>query len=177
MTYTPQPGTTAHRVAVILLKQGDGASLLATVISEEMDLASDRLHSSLLPGTKAGFFLRETLANRQAAYSLSTTGRLAMSEQDLSGLDDVRQSRVPAKACNSIFAIGEQRDAAAFSTMPSDDGRTSIQRYGRLLLEMNPAESDSCFDTMLRHRLANNPAAVMRVIAQVRQALSAEVAA
>jgi hypothetical protein len=56
------------------------------------------------------------------------------------GHDEKTVVRVSALAAPSVFAYADQRKAAPFSVALHTDGRISLERHGRLLLELTNDE-------------------------------------
>ena len=133
------PGSVAHE-AIQFLRTQDG-EVSTTLLASGIGRAVKRLSQHLSPAVKAGLLTRRV----DAGFAFWRVGPNAdrtqpPAEPTPDELGRQRVVKVSAKATNSIFAYADQRKAAPFSVALSTDGRASVERHGRVLLELTNAE-------------------------------------
>lgn len=99
--------------------------------------SSKRLAQYLSPSMRAGLLSRRI----EGGFSLWRLGPNADKAQEPAiAPDEKTVVKISALASPSIFAYADQRSAAPFSVALHTDGRLSIERHGRLLLELTNSE-------------------------------------
>ncbi len=126
------PGTIAHEAMQYLREHGETPqSTLAAGIGRNNKQLAAQLEAAELAGHLCRRF--------EYPYVLWSVG------EDSGGAPDEDQRTTlsaSARSAPSIFAYASERDAAPFSVSRSSDGRLSIERHGRLLLELTNAERE-----------------------------------
>lgn len=135
------PGTVAHEAIQFLRTQDSEVS--TTALANGIGRAVKRLSQHLAPAVKAGLLTRRV----DSGFAFWRLGSNADRTQPLAPptpdeLDRQRVVKVSALAAPSVFAYADQRRAAPFSVALSTDGRLSVERHGRLLLELNSSERE-----------------------------------
>lgn len=141
MTTDPiAPGTIAHEAIQYLRKQ-NGAEVTTTNLAKGIGRNAKRLTQYLSPALKYGFLVRRV----DGAFAFWRIGPSAdkaqpPTEPTPDELGAQRVIRVSAISTNSIFAYADQRKAAPFSAAAHTDGRTHVERHGRVIAEFAPDE-------------------------------------
>ncbi len=129
------PGTVAHEAIEFLRSSGGEVAHVALAMG--IGRPAKLLAQQLSPAVKAGLLARRV----EAGFAFWRLGPNLDKEQapDI-GLDEKTVVKVSALAAPSIFAYADQRQAAPFSVAMHTDGRLSIERHGRLLMELTSDE-------------------------------------
>jgi hypothetical protein len=138
MAYKPKPNTEQHLILEHLRALGPGVEIScqqAAAVAGRPNASG--LRSALREAIAAGFI---TVRQTSARYSWYRLGDGKPLQPDDDSDSDVR--RLSAAAVPSIFAYAQQRNAAAFSTLESSDGRLVLQRDGRVIAELTPKEAE-----------------------------------
>ena len=132
---TVAPGTVAHE-AVQYLRNNPGA-LTTTALATGIGRSAKNLAQHLNPALRAGLLARRI----EGGFAFWRLGPNADQDQapEVSP-DEKTVLKVSALAAPSIFAYADQRRAAPFSVAIHTDGRLSIERHGRLLMELTNDE-------------------------------------
>jgi hypothetical protein len=133
------PGTIAHE-ALQFLRNNPG-EVSTTSLANGIGRSSKRLAQHLSPAERAGIFSRRL----EGGFAFWRLGPNADKEQapSMPSFDETDRQRiikVSALATPSIFAYADQRLAAPFSAALSTDGRLTLERHGRVLVELTNAE-------------------------------------
>lgn len=145
--YTPTPGTVSFKVIEHLQTLAPGSEITNRGICDVMGVPVNGTTTLLEPAVRAGY-LTKRLSDKTAMQQgrlhwrlgPQSKGYLPPPDSIPSGPDAQQVMQVSANAAASIFAYAQQRQAAPFSAALSTDGRLSIERHGRLLLELNNEE-------------------------------------
>lgn len=142
----PEAGTWAHKAITHLRGVGSEVRMttaeLCQAIGYTSRSAASHLPQFLLEPVRRGLLYRRRVPGAATVWGL---GYLFDSDApEPSGPNEegerVAQRTLPAAAVNSIFALADERRAAPFSVSLSSDGRLSIERYGRVLVELTDNE-------------------------------------
>ena len=129
------PGTVAHEAIQFLRAHGGEATI--TALANGIGRAQKRLAQQLSPALHAGLLARRI----DGGFAFWRLGHNADKEQAPEVAPDEKTVvKVSALAAPSVFAYADQRSAAPFSVSLSTDGRMSLERHGRLLLELTSSE-------------------------------------
>jgi hypothetical protein len=132
---TVAPGTVAHE-AVQYLRNNPG-EITITALANGIGRSAKRLAQHLSPAERAGIFSRRI----EGGFAFWHLGPNADKDQAPEVAPDEKTVlKVSALAATSIFAYADQRRAAPFSVALHTDGRLSIERHGRLLMELTNDE-------------------------------------
>lgn len=129
------PGSVAHEAIQFLRKHESEIS--TTQLAHGIGRAVKRMAQHLAPAQRAGL-LKRRVENGFAFWSLGPNADAMQAPQV--GPDEKTVVKVSAMAAPSVFAYADQRKAAPFSVSLSTDGRMSVERHGRLLLELTDSE-------------------------------------
>ena len=123
--------TVAHEAVQHLRAHGE---LNTTALAAGLGRSAKRLAQHLAPAVRAGILSRRL----EAGFAFYRLGP----NSDLSEGPKITHAvvKVSAMAAPSIFAYADQRGAAPFSVSLSTDGRATLERHGRVLLELTNAE-------------------------------------
>lgn len=131
------PGTIAHEALQFLRRSKDGEEVSTTALANGIGRASKRLAQHLNPALRAGILARRV----ESGFAFWRLGPNCDVEQaQVIAPDEKTVVWVDALATPSIFAYADQRNAAPFSVALHTDGRLSVERHGRLVLELTNAE-------------------------------------
>lgn len=137
--YTPIPGTTAYLVIEHLKTLTPGSEISVADACRAIGRAVDGFTISMATATREGFVRKRNAAGR-LMWSLGPSSP-GFSHAHEKPTDDSQQVlSASALASPSVFAYAAQRGAAPFSASLSTDGRLSIERNGRLVLELTNDE-------------------------------------
>jgi hypothetical protein len=141
------PGTVAHSAVEHLRTLPVGTELSSHALASAIGQYTEGFGRFLAPSLRAGLLARRKAAGI-ALWSLGSNADAAIHppEPTLDEEDRATVRRVSAKAVPSVFAYGEQRGAAAFSVAISTDGRLTVERHGRVVLELNDDERRQLLD-------------------------------
>ena len=129
------PGTVAHEAIQFLRTHGGEATI--TALANGIGRAPKRLAQQLSPALHAGLLARRI----EGGFAFWRLGPNSDKEQaPVIGPDEKIVVKVSALATPSVFAYADQRNAAPFSVALHTDGRVSLERNGRLLMELTNAE-------------------------------------
>jgi hypothetical protein len=136
---TAQPGTIAHKVIEYLRLQPEGAEIATAVLAEAVghDGQTASAFGQYLDASVRVGLLHKRMVRGIAQWSLGAV------EATVPPPDEPAQQRqvtLDAKAAPSVFAYAASRRAAPFSVGLHTDGRMSIERNGRVVLELTDAE-------------------------------------
>lgn len=129
------PGTVAFEVLQLLRTRNHEMTTTALSLAlgrpakdlpKQLAKAVDSRHISRRQGNGGIFWGIGEATHQAAAQPQSDTERTV--------------TRVSALAAPSVFAYADSRKAAPFSTALSTDGRLTVERYGRVLLELTDEE-------------------------------------
>lgn len=128
---TDPTGTVAHEAVQYLRAHGEQNT---TALAIGLGRSAKRIAQHLSPAVSAGILSRRL----EAGFAFYRLGP----NSDLSEAPKVTNAvvKVSALATPSIFAYADQRGAAPFSVSLSTDGRATLERHGRVLLELTNAE-------------------------------------
>jgi hypothetical protein len=129
------PGTIAHEALQFLRASSGEVGTLA--LATGIGRSAKHLPQHLAPAMRAGILARRV----EGGFSFWRLGPNSDKEQAPTiGPDEKIVVKVSALAAPSVFAYADQRNAAPFSVGLHSDGRMSIERHGRLLLELTASE-------------------------------------
>lgn len=137
--YQPEEGTSARAAIDYFVRRGAGPLLgtreLAQAIGR-MDKVQS-LVSQLALAVRAGLLRRERGERGGLLWGLGH--RL---DKDVRRPDEEVPGvvRLGPDAASSVFAYAQHRDAAAFSVAMATDGRLTVERYGRVVVEFTDQE-------------------------------------
>lgn len=129
------PGSVAHEAIQFLRKQGCEVS--TTALANGIGRHVKRLSQHLAPAERAGL-LKRRVEHGFAFWRLGPNADNA--QAPALAADEKTVVKVSALAAPSVFAYADQRKAAPFSVALHTDGRLSVERHGRLLLELTDSE-------------------------------------
>ncbi len=131
------PGTIAHEALQFLRASGGEVGTLA--LATGIGRSAKHLAQHLAPAVRAGMLTRRV----NGGFAFWRLGPNSDAEQaPVVGPDEKIVVKVSALASPSVFAYADQRNAAPFSVALHTDGRLSIERHGRLLLELTNTERE-----------------------------------
>lgn len=131
------PGTIAHEAVQFLRRHPEG--VVSTALARGIGRSTKHLAQQLSPATHAGLLSRRV----EGGFSFWRLGPNSDVEQAPAiDPDEKTVVKVSALAAPSVFAYADQRSAAPFSVAMHTDGRLSIERHGRLLLELTSSERE-----------------------------------
>lgn len=129
------PGTIAHE-AMQFLRAHPG-EVSTTVLANGIGRSAKHLKQHLSPAERAGIFTRRV----ESGFAFWRLGPNADKTQAPEIAPDEKiVIKVSALAAPSVFAYADQRAAAPFSVSLSTDGRATLERHGRVLMELTNAE-------------------------------------
>lgn len=129
------PGSIAHEALQWLrtITGEAGTHAVATGIGR----SAKHLAQHLSPAVRAGVLSRRT----ESGFTFWRLGPNSDKQQAPAlNPDEKTVVKVSALAAPSVFAYADQRHAAPFSAALHTDGRLSVERHGRLVLELTSAE-------------------------------------
>lgn len=129
------PGTIAYE-AMQFIRAQEG-EVGTTALANGIGRSAKRLPQYLSPARRAGMLARR-IENGFALWRLGPNSDKTQ-EPEIAP-DEKVVVKVSALAAPSIFAYADQRSAAPFSAALHTDGRLSLERHGRLLMELTNAE-------------------------------------
>lgn len=135
MTSNAAPGTVAHE-AIQFLRTKTG-EVTTGELARGIGRPVKRLAQHLAPAVTDGLLARRVdggFAFWKLGHQLDRTQAPPVQP------DEQQIVKVSALAAPSIFAFADQRRAAPFSVALHTDGRASLERHGRLLLELTNEE-------------------------------------
>ena len=135
MTSNAAPGTVAHE-AIQFLRTKTG-EVTTGELARGIGRPVKRLAQHLAPAVTDGLLARRVdggFAFWKLGHNLDRTQAPPVQPEEQQVV------KVSALAAPSVFAYADQRRAAPFSVSLSTDGRCSIERHGRLLLELTHEE-------------------------------------
>lgn len=131
------PGTIAHEAIQFLRGSKDGEEVSTTALANGIGRAGKRLAQHLSPALHAGLLARRV----EGGFAFWRLGpKVDATQAPVIAADEKVVVKVSAMATPSIFAYADQRNAAPFSVALHTDGRLSVERHGRLVLELTASE-------------------------------------
>lgn len=135
MTCNAVPGTVAHEAIQFLRSQS--GEVTTSELARGIGRPVKRLSQHLAPAVTDGLLARRV----DGCFAFWRLGHQLDRTQAPPVADEEQQVvKVSALAAPSIFAYADQRAAAPFAVALFTDGRMTIERHGRLLLELTNAE-------------------------------------
>lgn len=145
-SYTPTPGTVSFKVIAHLQTMEPGAEISNREICNLMGTPINGTSTLLGPAVRASYLTKRMVEVHGQPGKVhwrlgpKSKGYVPPADSTPVPADEQQVMSLSANAAPSIFAYAAQRGAAPFSAALSTDGRLSIERHGRLLLELNNEE-------------------------------------
>jgi len=146
------PGTVGYEALQFLRDNAQHHSITTSALASGIGRPVKRLIEQLHDAVDAAIIERQVGVGGAWIWSVGPNADFAQSSGP--GEDVQKVVKVSAMAAPSIFAYADQRGAAAFSTALSDDGRLSIERYGRIICELTDTERRALVKTASKGVLA-----------------------
>jgi hypothetical protein len=142
MTYELQPGTVPHAAVSHLATLPSGTELPERELADAIAQQHNGIHRYLNPAARAGY-LCSRRTETATMWSLGPRMDPSQDQKPVTLVGDAMLVRhVNAQAAASIFAYAKQRHAAPFSCALSTDGRLTVERHGRVIVEFTNAERE-----------------------------------
>lgn len=138
-TCDTSPGSVIHE-AIQFLRSSDLQEVTTAMLSAGLGRPAKHLAQQLAPALQAGLLARRVdggFAFWRLGPNIDREAAPVLTQYDI---ENQRVVKVSALAAPSIFAYADQRQAAPFAVSLYTDGRMSLERHGRLLVELTGAE-------------------------------------
>lgn len=140
-------GSIALHAIRVLREYAEGTELSSSELAQELGQPLSGFGSLLLPSAEVGY-LRRRIQGNVALWSIGAKPvpdadaplRTIVPRKQRKSDDERFVELSSAGMVASVFAYAKTRDAAPFSCALSTDGRLTIERHGRVVLELTDAE-------------------------------------
>lgn len=139
--YQPLQGSVAATAIAHLKTLEQGFELSTHALAQAIGQVGDNFGQYLSAATRADM-LRRRMERGIAFWSLgrNSDGDMPAPEGSTADQEGQRVVSVSALAVPSVFAYANERGAAPFSVALSTDGRLTVERYGRVIVEFTDEE-------------------------------------
>lgn len=139
--YLPLPGSVAATAIEHLKTLEQGFELSTHALAQAIGQVGDNFGQYLSAAVRADM-LRRRIEGGLAFWSLGRNmdGDVPAPEGSSTEQEGQRVVSVSALAMPSVFAYARERGAAPFSVALSTDGRLTVERYGRVIVEFTDEE-------------------------------------